>query len=251
MKKLLLAAILASGAIVPMAAGEFSVLYEGEPVENGSTIEFKDFKVTVQDGGEYGMYYTWKVDPELYLLVDQAGVYTVHAKSLNGESFQLCAGGNCIMGTDLVKDKVEFVLENGTGESKPLVGEPMNLQLDWAENTIDEPEIYIPALEISVEVFNNAEPTNVLSFTLKMGGFEAAGVESVGVEAGSVVLKGKSLYYDIPGSSQLSVYSLSGKTLVNQTVSGNGYVSLEGLSKGVYLYRLSGKTNKAAKFIIK
>ena len=241
MKKLLLASLLAFGSMVPMAAAEFSVLFQDKPIENGSTVKFDEYTVTEQGyEGFEDKFYSWKVDPELYLVSDAEGPLTVHAVSQNGEEFQLCAGGNCIMGTDLIKNAV-----------MPEVNVPLNLQLDWAKNTINEPEIFIPALEIFVEVYYNNAPSNKLTFTLQMGGFEAAGVVSIVADAGSVVLNGKTLQYDLAGPSQISVYSLSGKTVLNKAISGSGSISLDGLSKGVYLYRLSGKSNKAAKFIIK
>ena len=240
MKKFLLATLLAAGGMTTLSAGEISVLFQDEPVANGSTIEFTEFSVTEIDAGEYGKMYSWKVDPELYLLVDEAGPLTVHAKSANGEDFQLCAGGNCIMGDDLIKPEV-----------MPEVNVPLNLQLDWAKSTINEPEIAIPALNINIEIFYNNDPSNVYKITLKMGGFEAAGVESVGNDANNVVLKGNTLYYDLDGANQINVYSLSGKTVLSQPVSGSGSLSLASLSKGIYLYRVSGKTNKTAKIIIK
>ena len=242
MKKLLLAAILATGAAVPMAAAEFSVLFEGEPIENGSTIEYDGFDVEVMDMSEYGygIFYSWKVDPELYLVSDEVAPMTIHAQSLTGVEFQLCAGGLCLKNTVITK-----AVENLKADV------PLNLQLDWATNTQDISEIDIPAMEILVDVYYTSNPSSALTFTLKMGGFKAAGVDSVVSNENEVVLKGRDLYYDVAGTSQLSVYSLSGKTVLNKTVSGNGSVSLEGLSKGVYLYRLSGKTNKTSKFILK
>ena len=65
MKKLLLASLLAFGSMVPMAAAEFSVLFQDKPIENGSVIEFYEYTVDVQEFGEYGTFYTWTVDPEL------------------------------------------------------------------------------------------------------------------------------------------------------------------------------------------
>lgn len=239
MKKFLLSTLLVAGFSY-MSAGEITVLFQDQPVENGSTIEFNEYSVTEIDAGEYGKMYSWTVDPELYLLVDEAGPLTVHAKSLTGEGFQLCAGGNCIMGDDLTKNEV-----------KPQVNVPLNLQLDWAKNTVNEPQITIPALDIEVEIYYNNNPSNSLKFNLKMGGFEAAGVDEIGSNANNVVLKGNTLYYDLDGVNQISIYSLSGKTVLNQSVAGSGSLNLDNLSKGIYLYRVSGKTNKAAKIVIK
>ena len=241
MKKLLLATLLAAGGMIPMSAGEFSVLFENEPIENGSTVVFDGYSLEVMEyPGMDIKYYVWTVDPELYLVSDTADPMTIHAKDLNGVKFKLCAGGLCQQGDNITKP-VENIVPN----------QPLNLQLDWEENGIDLSEIEIPAMEIAVEIYYTSNPTEVFSFTLKMGGFNPAGVDSVGADDVNIVFKGNALYYDLPSASQISVYSLSGKTVLSKTVSGNGSLSLDGLSKGVYLYRVSGKSNKSAKFIIK
>ena len=240
MKKLLLATLLAAGTMVPMAAADFTVLFRDNPVENGSTITYDEYDVTVLDGGEAGMMYMWKVDPALLLVTDDVAPMTIHVKSITGVPIRLCAGGTCLEDPEITKD-----VENLKA------GVPLNLQLDWEARTTNEPEIEIPAMEILVEIYYTSDPSNIFSFTLNMGGMEASGVESVTANEVNVVLKGKALYYDLAGTSQIAVYSLSGKTVLSQTVSGNGSISLEGLSKGIYLYRVSGKDQKAAKFILK
>lgn len=240
MKKLLLATFLAAGAMAPMSAQVLTVQFEGEDVENGGTVVYRGY--TPSEFEDIPGYIIWTVDPELHLVASEQDPITIHASS--DTSFQLCAGGQCQRGTDITKSVENFV-----------VGVPLNLQLDWETESFGEDEIEIPEIKIDIELWYDANPNNVYSITLIMGGVNAsAGVESIGSSLNSVVFNGKSLSYDVNGASQLSVYSLSGKTIMNKTVSGNGSLSLEGLSKGVYMYRLTGKNGKAikaAKIIIK
>ena len=176
------------------------------------------------------------------MVAEEESPVTIHASS--DTAFQLCAGGNCVRNKDITKSVENFE-----------ANVPLNLQLDWDTETFGEDEIEIPEIKIEIELWYDENPDDVYSITLIMGGVNAsAGVESIGSTLNSVVFKGNSLSYDVNGASQLSVYSLSGKTVINKSVSGNGSVSLEGLSKGVYMYRLTGKngkTVKAAKIIIK
>ena len=239
MKKLLLSTLLAMGAMAPMAAQELAIQFEGENVENGGTVIYREY--TAETFESIPGYTIWTVDPELYLVAGKQEPITIHAYS--DISFQLCAGGDCVRKSDITKSVENFV-----------AGVPLNLLLDWQTETYEGNEIEIPDMTIHIEVWYDDDPENVYRITLMMGGITAAGVESIGASQNSVVFNGNSLNYDVNGISQLSLYSLSGKTVMNKTVSGNGAVSLDGLTKGVYLYRLTGKNGKAvkaAKIIIK
>ena len=240
MKKLLLSTLLFAGGMIPMAAQGLAIQFEGKNVENGGTVVYKGY--TVQTFESMPGYTIWTVDPELFLVSETDDLITVHASS--DINFQLCAGGNCVRGNDITKN-----VENLEA------GKPLNLQLDWETETFEGDQVEIPEIKVAIEVWYDAEPENVYSITLIMGGVTAnAGVESLGATLNSVVFNGNTLSYDVNGVSQLSLYSLSGKTVMNKAVSGNGSLNLDSLAKGVYIYRLTGKngkTVKSAKIIIK
>lgn len=245
MKKLLLAMCLATGFAGSMAAQELQVLFQGEPVENGGTVVFKQYEVETQyydEGDVHIEFSTWKVDPKLMLVSDVVAPITVSVNSTTGVPIQLCAGGQCQQGVEITK-AVENLVANT----------PLDLQLDWLANTEDGTQVYdIPEMIVDVEIYYTEDPSNALTFTLEMGGVQAvAAVEELGAGQNLVKLNGRQLEYDLPASSQINVYSLSGKNVINANVAGAGSLSLEGLSKGIYIYKVSGKYNKAQKFIIK
>lgn len=238
MKKFLLASLLFAGGLIPVAAQGLVVQYQGNDVPNGGEVVFDGYTATPD--ATYPEWITWKVDPELHLVASEQKAVQISANS--NVSINLCAGGNCIQGTDLKK-----AVENFTA------GTPVNLQLDWEETTMDGVQEYdIPEVVVDVKIWYEEDPDNVYSFTLKMGGVQAtAGVEDIISGQNAVSFNGNTLYYDLNSASQLNVYSLSGKVVISKTVSGNGSLSLANLPKGIYLYKLSGKASKAAKIVIR
>ena len=237
MKKLLLSSLLLAGGLLSASAQDLYVLFEGEAVENGGVVNFEGYTATPD--ADFPEWVTWKVDPELYMVAGEQSAITI--KAVANTSIQLCAGGNCINGTEITKPVEKFT-----------ANEPLNLQLDWETTTYDGTTEYsIPAIQVEVSMWYDADPTNVYSFTVNMGGMEAAGVEEL-LSAGSLVsFSNNTLNYDLPGASQITIYSLSGKTVMNKSIAGNGSLNLGNLSKGIYLYKISGKANKTAKIVIR
>ena len=234
MKKLLLSLALLGG----LSFGANAELYytcEGQTYHNGDVINYEGYEyvpVLNPDGSPSGMY-QFKVDPEVNLVSTESTESAVVSTTSN-IAVNLCAGGDCTNGTNNVKTDVKLV-----------ANEPLNLQMDYAPAAINFGEdVEVPAITVKITSTVGNETCVV---TVNMGGL-TAGVESLGVNQDSVRVIGKSLNYDVTGSAQLSIYSLSGKTVVNKTVAGNGSVNLVNLSSGIYLYRLNGRTGK---FIIK
>lgn len=244
MKKLLLTMLIGAGCLIPVSAKQLAIQYEGELVPNGATIDFKGGEVlhaADMDDPLIQEYFPNAikivVDPELYLVSDVEEPITIETQG--DHPYQLCAGGSCENGTRITK-QVENLKANV----------PLNLQLEMEELSYEGDPIEIPLTNIVINIYYNNDKSNVYTVKLKMGGI-SSGVE--GIEADNAVVKfnGKALEYVVDGASQINVYSLSGKTVISRNVSGSGAISLEGLSKGVYLYRVSGKTNKASKIIIR
>ena len=238
MKKFLLATLVATGVIVPMAAQDIQFqTADGENI-TGTTYIFEGQEMYPQGKNNTIV----SIDPNIYLVSDVDVVVNVQASS--NISVRLCAGGQCEEGLNPLKQNV-----NLTG------GQRLNLRFDYEETILNsEKDSYqAPAIETVLTAWLVDDPSSVVSVTVKMGDV-GAGVETIVADDNSVIFNGSSLTYDVTGSSQLSMYSLSGKTVFNQTVNGNGTVGLEGLPKGIYLYRLTNKNGKAvksAKIIIK
>lgn len=239
MKKFLLMALLSAGCIWSMDAKELSFQYQGETVPQNETVVF--------DGIEYidyiPGYYEVIIDPEIFLQFDSDDEKIV--KAVSNVDINLCAGTQCESGTKVTKSII----------AGPTINSPLNLQMDWsyAVQDFDEsqgnPDVEIPYIKVELEAYYADDPENAVRMTVEMG--NVAAVETIGANMNNIIVKGKNLLYDVNGASNLCVYSLSGRSLINKNVSGNGTVSLESLPAGIYLYRLNGKTRKTGKFIIR
>lgn len=247
MKKLLLATLLLAGISVPVSAQGLYITFEGNPVPNGGVVNYQ--QSTYEDLSDIieGCI-KWKLDPELYMVSETGGDVTMRVTTDN-ISLQVCTAlkegevGKCLTGQNVL-EKTPIVLN---------ANQPRNLRIDYFNETYDNiTEYTFPEFHVEIEAWYINDPSNVYSITLNMGGNTAyAGVESLAAGQNSVNFNGRELLYDLPGACDLSVYSLSGKTVLNNAVAGAGSLSLEGLSKGIYLYRVSGKYHKAGKIIIK
>lgn len=240
MKKILLSMALAGATVMGVNAQELVFLYEGKPMENGATIDFKEIEVTeVTDaqGNPMPGFLKYKVDPHINILSDENAEVTV--TTVSNVAVNLCAGGDCINGTNNVKNNVNLTEDV-----------PLDIQMDWDMSVYDGSQIDVPAITVEISAYYNYAPENVITLTVNMGGFNS-GVESLAVNAGKVNVTGRTLNYDINGAGTICVYSLSGKTVVNREVAGNGHISLASLPAGVYIYKMTGKNAKTGKFIIK
>lgn len=234
MKKLLLASF-AMAAMFTANADNLAIMFQGETLPNNSSIFFDEPFVE-----DYGQFISVTLDPELYIVSDVNATVTVHVTS--NYDVNLCTAengkeGECISGKNLEKSNVVLT-----------AGQPLNLLLDVILTSIDGTYPEVPDYKIEVTAWYNDDPSNVYKLNLEME--DPAAVESISAN-NAVTFNGKSLNYDFPSASQISVFSLSGKTVVNSTVSGTGSINLGHLAKGVYLYRVSGKNPKTAKIIIR
>lgn len=236
MKKLLLSIALLSGAVMA-ANAELYFQYEGENLENGGTLNYEGYTyvpVNNPDGTPSGMY-QFKVDPEIHIVSTEN--VTVSVNSTSNIAVNLCIGEDCVTGTNNTKPEIELTADV-----------PLNIVMDYAPAEINFGEdVEIPAITVKLTA---TSATETITLTVNMGGF-TAGVESLGANLNKIYVSGKTLNYDLSNAAQLSLYSLSGKTILHKSVAGNGSVSLANLPSGVYLYRLAGKENKSGKFIIK
>lgn len=241
MKKFLLSAALISSAILVGNAQTLTFLdMDQNPIANGGTYTFEGWEPEDVVDGQFAEYASVIINPDLYVVSSEDDVITVQATSLTGAAFQLCTTNPCVYSSPenltLTKDDVD-VLEDV----------PLSLKLESIYTYLDE-VVDIPYIEILIEAWSNSEPENKISMTLKMGNLDKAGVEKIASQGNVVKILGKTLTYDVTGNSAINIYSLSGKTVVSRNVSGNGSINLGNLPKGVYVYKVAGKTGK---FIIK
>ncbi|MCH5242007.1 MAG: T9SS type A sorting domain-containing protein [Muribaculaceae bacterium] len=238
MKKLLLATLVCAGTLVPMAAQGIQFQTRGGDNLTGTTYVFEGYEENPQGKSKTEIF----IDPHIYIYSETDVVVNIQAAS--NVQINLCAGGTCETGFTPIKENVTLK-----------AGVPLNLNFDYTEVVAnDELDSYqLPAIETVLTAWVTGDTSSVVTMTVKMGDVNA-GVDSFEADKNSVVFNGHSLTYDVTGNSLLSVYSLSGKTVLNQAVAGNGSVGLESLSKGIYLYRLTnnkGQAVKSSKIIIK
>ena len=244
MKKLLLSTVLLSAGIIAGNSQTLTFLdAEGNAIEDGATLDFKGFNISfgnVVDGYAEGWVQV-RVDPELSVVSSEDDLISVRATSLNGQSYQLCAGGDCVFATPenpVITKKDIDIHENV----------PIPLQLEAILQFMNE-EVVLPAYDIFVEAWSETEPSNKITLNLKMGSIDS-GVEGI-LDAGSnVSVNGSVLSYDVADAATLSVYHVNGTTVLNEKVSGYGSFDLGEYAKGIYIYKLVGKGTKTGKFII-
>lgn len=229
MKKILLSIALLGGLFMTGNAKELTFIYNDAPVANGGVVEFFDYETYP---GEIF------INPEIYLESDIDA--TVTLKSVANYPVQICIGGQCEADEYVYKDDLNF---KG--------GVPQDVLLDCSLYG-DVDEIVIPSIEVQLEAWYNDDPSTVYSITVKMGDWAA--IKSISGDSSKVNFDGRNLNYDLGSASTISLYSLSGKTILSKNVAGSGSINLNGLSKGVYLYRIAGKngkTVKSSKIIVK
>jgi len=75
--------------------------------------------------------------------------------------------------------------------------------------------------------------------------FVTTGLNVVNVSrSASMVQQGRSLQISAPSGSKLQLFSVMGKAIMNQTVTGNASVSLNKIPCGIYVAKLIGQNGK-------
>lgn len=228
MNKKLLFSLAMLATMTFASAKEITFTYEGEPISNGSTIEFEGYEKY-----EWTLQTEVVIAPEIFITKDSEAA--VDIRTTSNYPIQVCIGGLCVAETNILKEGLLF--EPNT---------PNDLLLDATIYYDKGQEIVLPKIEVLVEAWYSDDPTNVTKFTLKMG--DVAGITDATVNANVVALSGKTLNYNVKGSSNLTIYNLSGRAVLSHKVNGAGSISLASLPVGIYLYRVAGTTGK---FIVK
>ncbi len=184
---------------------------------------------------DYGSYY---YEPEIFIAADQPCNINTTA-STDGETVSYCIGNDCRFGSSITFEGVAV----GTTQ------QDIRLHFSGYDEDIYNGKKPMPTIKVTVE----ADVTTVIgsktSFTVTMRPSDA-GVESVATAA-KVSVTGKTLSYSLQGAATVEVYSLSGAKVLATAVEGNGSLSLDGLSAGLYLYKVAGAENATGKFIVK
>lgn len=221
MKKYLLL-IAALAAYCSASALQLTFMLGNKAVTPGETITFDDITVT-----DYETYKEVKMKPELYLTTDlYSSKIKVSAKCTSGQVIQLCAGGTCRAGEEVVKENVTIQ-----------TNQKMDLGFDYiAEFDMDEA---IPAVTTVFEAEDVTKADTKITFVLIMNS-KGASVYELDTDSDIKGYEG-GLEYIADKGCTLSVCTLSGVNVFSTEVSGTGFVSLP---KGLYVYTFGSKTGK-------
>lgn len=239
MKKLLLSAIVLAGGFVGASAQDLVFMYEGKALENNATLVYDKWEVKTLPTGLVQVV----INPHINIMsVGEDADVNITATSVTGNEIQLCAGSTCIKGVSVEKQNVALGMN-----------EPLDLEFDAVTTFYPGQQAEADYYEVVLTAWFNydVDKEEMITLTVKMGDLSKAGVDSISADNGNVRVFGKTLSYDVVGNNAITVYSLSGKSIISRQISGSGNISLANLPSGVYLYKLAGKKGKSGKFIIK
>lgn len=216
----------------------------GQVIANGSTVTIEGEMVDMY--GAYGQF-----ESNLYvrnLTESNQGVYA-EMKAVTGDT-QICWGGGC----------VPVMPGNSHTTGMGLVGASSSTSL-LIDNLVMTPG-YMEAIvtrTIEITVWTDKKPEEKISATVTFTNDPevlAAGVESAEVNTVKVYANGNVLYYSFADATdrQLQVFDVTGHLQKDiRLTSEAGGLSLEGMTKGLYIYRVAeaGKKIVSGKFLVK
>lgn len=219
----------------------FTFNYNGEAVKDDKLVcdaEDAKFFETKTDG-EFDIEITPAISISAELLegVESGFDASLLVESLTGQELSCCAGGACSMGTKIEKTIVFDESNNftvnaeveyfGTATKESVNG--MTAKLTVADSF--EPEKYNKSLTVVMYSDNAgvAVIENNKHFQTARGGFS----------------------YDFPAAVVVTLYNAAGMVQARYQVEGNGFISTEGMPKGIYFFTAEGQgLNESGKVAI-
>lgn len=206
---------------------------DGQIIENGSTVVVKGEMVDMMIYGQF--------ESNLYvrnLTESNQGVYA-EMKAVTGDS-QICWGGSCVpvMVGNSYTTKMGVV---SASSSTSLLIESLVMDPDYMSATVTR--------TIEITVWTDKKPEEKVTATVTFTNDPTLSIENSEVKAHMVYAKDNVLYYNFPyaANRQLQVYNVAGNLCQNvRLTSEAGALHLEGMSKGIYLYRIIEGGNKGA-----
>lgn len=222
---------------------------DGQVITNGSVITIKG--EMVDEEGYMGVF-----TPHLYVrnLIDSnQGIYA-QMKAISGGYPQICGIGNCWPTSEMTP-----VVTTGMGVLP--ASSAIDLEIHTQHMKWDEPNYMtdIHTCTIEITVWTDKKPEEKISATVTFTNDPevlAAGVESAEVNTVKVYANGNVLYYSFANATdrQLQVFDVTGHLQKDiRLTSEAGSLSLEGMTKGLYIYRVAeaGKKIVSGKFLVK
>lgn len=230
MKKILL--LMAAGIMTSsLYAGDINLYSENTLWEPGTHL----FNTMNLEGGNGFLSVT--IDPKLSIMSNERTFdVQVTAVCTSGQKIQMCAGGQCVKDTKVVKSGL--ILKPDT---------PLDLRFEYMD--FFESELQIPrniTTELTVEELG--VESSKKSYTIVMNG-ELSKVDVIAHDKEIFLINGQ-LHYALSGAATLNLYDANGRTVKTAVLEGNGILSLSELPKGIYIYTLSGNNQISGKIIL-
>ena len=209
---------------------------DGQVIANGSTVTIKGEMVDMMVWGQF--------ESNLYvrnLTDNKQGVYAT-MKAVSGDA-QICWGGSCTP----VAEGGSFTTGMGLVSASLLI-----------ETLVMTPGFMDAVLTRTIEitVWTDKDPNTKVSATVTFTNDPALSIEDVKATPAKVYAKDNVLYCQFAdvANRQLQVYNVAGNLCKNiRLTSESESLSLEGMVKGVYIYRVmeAGKKTESGKFLVK
>ena len=211
---------------------------DGQVIENGSTVTIHGEMEDMMIWGQFNS------NLHVRNLTDKKqGVYAT-MKVVSGTS-QICWGGSCVPVMVGNSHTTGMGVVDAESSSSLLI-ETLVMDADYMNAIV--------SCTIEITVWTDKNPDQKVSATVTYTNDPASGIESTEVNSPVVYAKDNVLYCNAAANAQLQVYNVAGNLCKNiRMTSESESLSLEGLNKGIYIYRVleAGKSAVSGKFLVK
>lgn len=97
--------------------------------------------------------------------------------------------------------------------------------------------------EVSVDV-KITDGSETMKLTINFLTTEAAGINETAGMVSKIAFSGRTMTYSLESAEKFTLYNISGRAMVDRTLSGSGSLNFTSYPAGVYVYRLGSKTGK-------
>ncbi len=236
----LFAALLCASAT--LSAQNITVTFDGETIKNGTTYTkyYEEDRTWIADLEDYGS----GLYPEICFSSAVVGNVEVTAKSLDkSEDIGFCYGGAC----EMTLASTGYAVTKSVAYNKLMLNQPQNLNIEvihstpWTEN-------YTRELELTITQKGETFTCKIILGVDKEKALGINGNELVK----PVAYANNVLTFSLQETAVVTVYSVTGSDVLNESVEADGSVSLSNLPKGIYLYRAqSAGKNYTGKVVVK
>lgn len=225
MKKIYLLAAAALFTAAPLSARMLTFYNGTTPIENGATVTSNEIDITPL-GDNREIYF----EPQLFLTTDIfTNTVQITAKCISGQSIQLCAGGNCESGTEVVKNKVTIQTD-----------QMLSLQYDYT--AILPAAETIPVVVTEISAVDTKYPEVTANFTIIMDA--SSGVTELFANDAAFKAVAGGIEYDFATSAKVELFNINGEKVINTLLEGSGVLSTSHLPNGIYAYKAGAKSGK-------